>query len=167
MKAKKGVIIAVCTSEKAGVPKHPQEAAVIAEFGILGDYHCKPTRQSFSKPGTEKPNDDRHVTIVAEESLDCANKALGLSLKPGDLGENITVRGMGDLSDIPDGALIRINRSIVLQVSGQNNPCIVLRPYHPEIGRVLFGKRGLLCAVKEGVGNSVQPGQEVEIGQNE
>lgn len=160
---KKGTVVAVCLSEKGGVPKYPQSEVIIAEFGIAGDFHCNPMRRSFSKPGTMKPNTDRHITIVASEAIEYANKELGLSLAPGSLGENITVRGMGDLSDISGGALVSINGTALFRVVEQNEPCHNLAPYHKYFVKTIYGKRGLLCAVIAGIGRIICPGDEIII----
>lgn len=152
-----GIIVAVCTSTKEGVPKYPQPSASITPFGLFGDFHCRAMRRSFSQPGTSKLNTDRHVTIVGEEAIVAVNQKLGLQLGPGDLGENILTRGMGDLSDIIGHSVIRIGNDIVLKVVKQNQPCSNLVPYHPLFVREIKGRRGLLCAVISGVSKEIKP----------
>lgn len=163
--SKVGMVIAACTSLDEGVPKYPQVSVRIAEFGFEGDFHCKPMRRSFSKPGTEKPNVDRHITIVAQEALTYANEALGheVTLTSGDLAENITTSGLGDLSDIPPGAVVKINGVPSFEVVEQNEPCGNLRRYHKRLAKVIYGKRGLLCRVIGNIGGTVRTGDRIEI----
>ena len=162
---KAGIVVAVCTSPKEGVPKCLQPSATIAEFGFAGDFHCKPMRRSFSRLGTKKPNTDRHITIVAKEALDYANNELTLPrrLKPGDLAENITTSDLGDLSDVLPGARVKINDQLVFEVVEQNEPCGNLRVYHPRLGKVIRGKRGLLCRVVGGIGTVVTAEDRIQI----
>ena len=160
---KVGRVIVVCTSPVEGVPKYVQPEATIAEFGFEGDYHCRPLRPSFSQPGTFKPNTDRHISIVAKEALDAVNAKLELALQPGSLGENILTEGLGDLGDVVEGACIEIGSGIQLVVTAQNNPCINLRPYHHFLIRTIYGRRGLLCAIKQGVGRVVRAGDMIAI----
>ncbi len=168
-----GRIIAVCTSPFAGVPKYIRDIAVMAEFGFREDFHCKPMRRSFSNPGTEKPNTDRHITVVAQEALDEVNEKLGLKLKAGDLGENILVKGLGNLSNVLDGMEIEIQigtydehnamEKAILVVTGQNKPCKNLNHFHPKLIKEIYGKRGLLCSVKSGIGKFILRGQRVTL----
>lgn len=157
-----GIITALHISSKRGLPKHLQQFVTVAQYGFLGDFHNKPMRRSFSKPGTFKPNNDRHITIISEESLDYANQKLVITLKPGDLAENITTRGMGDLSDVPVNAVVRI-KSVRLRVTGQNKPCRKVWRYHRQLKDILKGRRGLLCVVVVGIGERIGIGDSIEI----
>lgn len=153
-----GIVLALCTSPKGGVPKYPQSRVKVAKFGFEGDYHCRAERRSFKEPGKMKPNDDRHITVVAEEALQCVNDALDLKLVAGSLAENILTRGLGDLSDVPPGAMISVNHGrVVLRVTGQNNPCVNLSIYDKALVKAIYGKRGLLCTVVSGVGEVLEP----------
>lgn len=158
-----GKIVAVCTSPNEGVPKYPQDQVVVADYGFQGDYHCKPMRRSFSKPGTEKPNNDRHITIVAKEAIDTVNQKLGLQLGIGALGENILTEGLGDLSEIIPHTRILTSSAVVLMVVEQNQPCKNLVPYHPRFVKEIHGRRGLLCIVNDGIGIIIKPGEEIML----
>ena len=160
---KTGKIVAVCTSPNEGVPKYPQDQVVVADYGFQDDYHCKPMRRSFSKPGTEKPNSDRHITIVAKEAIDAVNQKLGLQLSIGALGENILTEGLGDLSEIIPHTEIVIRSAVMLVVVEQNQPCKNLVPYHSHFVKEIHGRRGLLCAVTNGVGLAIKSGDQIML----
>jgi MOSC domain-containing protein YiiM len=55
---------------------------------------------------------------------------------PGDMGENITTRGV-NLLRLPTGTRLRIGDSAVLDVTGLRNPCVQLNQF----------KSGLMAAV--------------------
>lgn len=159
-----GRIIAVCTSPDGGVPKYPRALVQIGLHGLVGDYHNREFRPSHNKSrlGVLMPNNDRHITVVAEEVYDSLNAELGTALSAGAFGENILVRGMGNLGDIPDGARLMIDEGlVVLQVTEQNNPCKNLAPYHRLMVKKAYGRRGLLCAIKYGRDAVLIPGLAV------
>ena len=159
-----GTIVAVCTSPQGGIPKYPHTRAVIGRWGFVGDFHNREMRRSFSKPGTMKPNTDRHLTLVAAEVLEeLGRECLGNPLGPGMLAENITVRGLGDLSDVPDGAEVLIGSAVELRVVEQNSPCgNVRRAYGLEFYERVQGRRGLLCAIERGAGCIIVPDDPIE-----
>jgi hypothetical protein len=151
---------------------HPQKEMVrcawLGKWGFEGDYHNREMRPSFSKPGTFKPNIDRHVTLLAREVVDALNSELGLQMRPGTLGENITTDGLGDLSTIKDGSCLRICNRLggelaVLRVVEQNQPCKNLSPVHRLLPKKIYGRRGLLCAIESGTGNILMPNDTITV----
>lgn len=157
----KGLIVAVCTSRNAGVPKYPQTEVLVDEFGLRDDFHAGPTRIS-RRTGKPKFN-DRQISIVAKEVLNDLNRELGTSLKPGDFGENITTEGLGDLGNILPGMLIRIGDSVIVSITEQNEPCVNLQAYHRLVVKKSYGRRGVLGTLASGAGSILQPGMPAEI----
>jgi len=160
-------ILAICISDKGGIPKYEHPYAKIGEFGLMGDFHNRPERPSFSKPGTLKPNIDRQVSLVAHEVLMEMNELLGSEMEEplvcGSLGENLTVDGLGDLSALPVGTRLKVGEYLVLRVTEHNNPCKNLAPLHRLLVKHIYGKRGLLCAIEEGVGSCIFTDDKIEI----
>lgn len=154
-----GTITTVCTSSLPAVlPKYEQESVVVEEFGLRGDYH-------------RDPRMGHHVCIVAHEALELMNAKLGLVEKPlraGSLGENITTRGLGDLSDLSFGSgsypkFIRIQGALVFEVVGRNEPFSSLMQYHVRL-MSMHGKLGLLCRVlPEAIDTVIRPNNGIEI----
>ncbi len=140
-----GCIVAVSTSPTGGVPKYPQDAVVVGPQGLDGDHHAGPINK-HKKSGDPEPN-RRQVSIVAEEVLTELNSHLGIELKPGDLAENILVAGLGDLGNLQEGDRLSVGPDVVLEVTGQNRPCDVLRVYHTDIVKEVLGKRGIAAVV--------------------
>lgn len=151
-----GTVVAVCLSLSGGVPKHPQDEVKIGAFGVEGDYHAGEFRTT-SKGGTEVSR--RHVTVVAAEALEAVSEVIGVQIPNGGVGENILVRGLGDLGDIEPGQRLQFSSGVELEVTAQNNPCANLQVYHPQAPKHLYGRRGLLTVVLQtGV---VRPGDTV------
>lgn len=120
-----GTVVAVCMSPVHGYPTYPQEKVTIGMQGIEGDVHSGAMRESFTKPGTQKPN-DRPISIVAQEVMDDVNKSLGLHMQPGDFNEQVLVSGLGDLGDTPIGARVVFDSGVRLEVVDRAYPCEVL-----------------------------------------
>lgn len=155
---KEGNVVAVCLSPDAGVPKYPQKAITIGPFGVDGDCHAGEFR--INGKG-ERVFNVRTVTVVASEALEAVSEALGITIPPGGVGENILVRGLGDLSDIEAGQHLRFSSGVELEVTGQNTPCSNLSVYHPQAPKQLYGRRGLLATVVNA--GELQPGDSVTL----
>jgi MOSC domain-containing protein YiiM len=153
-----GKVVAVCLSATAGVPKQTQDRIEIGRYGVEGDYHAGEYRTNGKG---EREISRRHVTVVAEEALEAAGRALSVTIPQGGVGENVLVRGMGDLGDLTEEQVLRFSSGVELEVTGQNNPCKNLAVYHPQVPKELYGRRGLLTVVKNP--GSVRPGDAVEI----
>lgn len=158
---KEGKVVAVCTSARGGVPKYPREEVQVSRYGLVGDYHAGETRV-IRRTGRAELN-HRQISLVAKEVLDNLSKELGISLSPGDLGENITTEGLGDLADLNDGATLRIAGAVTLKVSGQNAPCENLSVYHRLLVKKIYGRRGIVAAVVDGAGSRLRAGDTIEV----
>lgn len=73
--------------------------------------------------------------------------ARGFDVKPGDLGENITTRGM-DLLGLPTGTRLKIGDSALVEITGLRNPCLQIDAF----------QKGLMQAVldHDGQGNLIR-----------
>jgi MOSC domain-containing protein YiiM len=158
----KGEIVAVCLGKPGDLWKFPVPEVELGPFGIVGDRHYGPTRRSYKDPTKEKPN-DREISIVAQELYDVLNQEFGLTLSAGNFGENLLVRGLGNLSQVLDKTYLWIGKGLVLRVSGQNNPCKNLMVYHTQLVKASYGRRGLLATVVGGVGEKIRAGDSIEI----
>ncbi len=159
-----GIVSAICTRAMPGLPKYERmEGVVVTHFGLDDDYQVMPLvgvpRSLF---GT-KQNADGHITVLAKETLAAVNERLGLCLIAGDLGENILVQGLGDLSEIPNGTAISIGSRVTLRVVKQHEPDEALRIHDPRILQALSGRSGLRCVVESGVCQKIWPQDEVTI----
>jgi len=153
-----GTVVAVCLSATSGVPKQTQNRIEIGRYGVESDYHAREFRTNGKG---ERERSLRHVTIVAAEAVEAVGDALSVTIPPGGLGENILVRGLGDLSGLREGQRLRFSSGVELEITGQNNPCKKLSVYHPQAPKELFGRRGLLTMVK--TTGALQPGDTVEV----
>ena len=126
----------------------------------MGDFHAGEKRIS-RRTGEPKWN-DRQVSIVGKETLDYLNERLSLSLKPGDLAENITTERLGDLSDLHEGHIFIVGGA-VFSVTEQNDPCVNLAVYHRLLVEESYRKRGIVGIVERGVGVTLKPGMAIDL----
>jgi MOSC domain-containing protein YiiM len=150
--------VAVCLRKDGGVPKYPQQEVIIGQYGVEGDWHSGPMRTRSN--GDVVPN-TRHVSLVSKEVFDDLNRELGTDIPPGGFGENILVEGLGDLSGIVPGDLLRFTSGVELEVTEQNDPCKNLMVYHNQVPRRAYGRRGVLAMVK--VTGRIRPGDSVSV----
>jgi MOSC domain-containing protein YiiM len=119
----------------------------ITPEGVEGDYNRWRTEEADGDP-------DQAVLLLSEEIL-AGLQAEGWPVRPGDLGENVTVAGLPP-DALMNGAIVRLGE-VVLEVSKACDPCTVLftLPYvgverGPEFLRIMLGRRGWYARVLQG-----------------
>ncbi len=117
-----GSVVAVCRRAEYGFRKPPQASIrLIAGLGVEADAHAGETvkhRSRVAKVPTE-PN-LRQVQLIHTELHDelCAR---GFVVAPGEMGENVTTRGL-DLLGLPVGTRLHLGGEAVVEVTGLRNP---------------------------------------------
>ena len=116
-------VIAVAASPRHRFSKPPAlQITLIAGLGVLDDAHAGATVKHRSRVARDPaaPNLRQVHLIHAELLEELARK--GFSVAPGDLGDNITTRGI-DLVGLAENSLLRIGPSAVVRITGLRNPC--------------------------------------------
>ena len=116
-------MLSVSQSSKHNFSKDRVGSVLLVEgLGIDGDAHSGSTVQHvFRKKSHPTEPNLRQVHLIQAELFDELEQD-GFQVRPGDLGENITTRGI-DLLNLPEGTLLRIGPDAVVQVTGLRNPC--------------------------------------------
>jgi MOSC domain-containing protein YiiM len=95
--------------------------------------------------------------------------ALGFDIVPGELGENITTRGL-DLLALPENTELRLGADAVVRITGLRNPCAQLDGHRPGLTAAVLGrtpdgelvrKAGVMGVVLSG--GMVQPGDAAQV----
>jgi MOSC domain-containing protein YiiM len=118
-----GVVIAVSSDDAHRFSKPNRDhIRLLAGLGVEGDAHLGPTvqHQTRVRSNPNQPN-LRQVHLIQSELFDELRPA-GFDLVPGELGENVTTRGL-NLLGLPTGARLRLGATAVVQVTGLRNPC--------------------------------------------
>ena len=144
------------------------EIVLIEEIGVEGDSHAGVTVQHRSRVRfTPRALNLRQVHLMHAELFDQVARD-GFSVRPGDLGENITTRGI-DLLGLPAGTLLRLGAEAVVEVTGLRNPCVQIDRFQDGLMKRLtpptddgFGRlAGIMSVVR--VGGTVRAGDRIVV----
>jgi MOSC domain-containing protein YiiM len=154
-----GTVIAVSTSPNHFFSKSNQnKIKLLAGIGIEGDAHAGRTVKHRSRVAKD-PNQPnlRQVHLIHTELHD-ELKDKGFEISPGDMGENITTKGI-DLLNLPTNTKLYLGDQAVIKVTGLRNPCAQLDAFQPglmsavldrdEAGRIVR-KAGIMSVVVSG-----------------
>jgi MOSC domain-containing protein YiiM len=136
------VVVAVASSPGHAFSKPVRERiTLLAGRGVEGDAHLGETVKHRSRVAADAtlPN-LRQVHLVHAELLDELAGA-GFSVGPGEIGENVTTRGL-DLLGLPRGARLRLGDSAVVEVTGLRNPCGQLDGFRPGLRAAVLARDG-------------------------
>lgn len=108
------------------------EVRLVEGLGVEGDAHAGATVKHRSRVAHDpsQPNLRQVHLIHAELHDELATK--GFRLAPGEMGENVTTRGI-DLLSLPVGARLHLGASAVVEVTGLRNPCKQLDGLRPGL----------------------------------
>lgn len=105
---------------------------VIEGFGVEGDAHAGKTIQHLHPMRLDptRPN-LRQVHLIQFELYD-ELRDLGYDVSPGQLGENVTTRGV-DLLALPQRTRLQVGPDAVLEVTGLRSPCHQINDFRPSL----------------------------------
>jgi MOSC domain-containing protein YiiM len=164
------VVTAVNRSPTHTFSKANQESIrLVAGRGVEGDAHFGPLvkHRSRVKRGATAPN-LRQVHLIHAELHDELGRA-GFTVTAGDMGENVTTRGL-DLLGLPAGTRLHLGGTAVVEVTGLRNPCTQLDGFQPglmaavlgrdEDGRVVRKAGTMAIVVSDG---EIRPGDAIRV----
>jgi MOSC domain-containing protein YiiM len=142
---------------------------LVEGLGVEGDAHAGALvkHRSRVRRDPSQPN-LRQVHLVHAELHD-ELAAAGFTVRPGDMGENVTTRGL-DLLALPTGTLLRLGPDAVIEVTGLRNPCTQLDAFQDGLMAAVLGrapdgsvirKAGVMAVVL--TGGEVRPGDPIEV----
>ena len=165
-----GSIVAVARDEGHRFSKPLLPAIrLLAGLGVEGDAHCGKTVKHRSRVAVDptQPNLRQVHLIHAELFEELAGK--GFSLRPGEIGENVTTRGL-DLLALPAGTRLRLGSEALVEVTGLRNPCVQIEAFQPGLLKAVLGrdanghlvrKAGIMAIVLED--GEVRPGDSIVV----
>jgi MOSC domain-containing protein YiiM len=165
-----GVVTAVSRSPSHTLIKPNEDSIRLLEgLGVEGDAHLGATVKHRSRVARDPSQPNLRQVHLIHGELHDALRETGFAVAPGQMGENITTRGV-DLLALPAGTRLRLGDSSVVEVTGLRNPCA-------QLDRI---QRGLMAATldrdehgnlirKAGImgvviaGGEVRPGDPIRI----
>lgn len=164
-----GTVTAVSSNATYSFTKPNRESInLLAGLGVEGDVHAGVTvKHRFRMEKDPSQVNLRQVHLMHEELFD-ELREVGFTVAPGELGENVTTRGV-DLLGLPVGTLLRIGDEAVVEITGLRNPCAQIDTFQKGLLKQVVGrgeggafhKSGVMSVVREG--GVVRPGDPVEV----
>ncbi len=128
----RGVVIAVCTSERKGMPKEDVgRGLLVKEHGLEGDVHAG--------------NWHRQVSLLSVSSINKI-KEQGLEIENGDFAENLTVDGI-DVWTLPVGTRLTVGQEALLEVTQIGKECHARCAIFYRAGDCVMPREGIFARV--------------------
>lgn len=142
---------------------------LVAGHGVEGDAHFGTTVKHIHrvKQDPTQPN-LRQVHLIHAELFE-ELRAQGFSVGAGEIGENITTRGL-DILALPRGTRLRLGREAVVELTGLRNPCVQINRFQQglmdavldrDANGALVRKSGVMSVVI--TGGDVVPGDVIGV----
>lgn len=165
-----GVVTAVSRSAEYTFSKPNSDSiTLLAGLGVEGDVHQGETVKHRSRVARDPSQPNlRQVHLIHAELHDELHAA-GFEVEPGQIGENVTTRGI-DLLALPTGTRLHLGAEAVVEVTGLRNPCLQLDLFKRGLQKAvldrdeegkLVRKAGIMAVVL--AGGEVQPGDKIRV----
>ena len=167
---KDSIVTAVSRSPVHRFSKETEDSIrLLAGLGVEGDAHLGETvkHRSRVRQDPSQPN-LRQVHLIHSELHDELREA-GFDVSAGQIGENVTTRGI-DLLGLPKGTRLYLGDLAVVEVTGLRNPCSQLDHFQPGLLAAVLGrdehgnvirKAGIMGIVL--AGGEVRPGDGIRV----
>ena len=145
------------------------EVVLVAGLGVEGDAHAGPTVKHRSRVAKDPTQPNLRQVHLVHGELHDELRAAGFEVRPGDMGENLTTRGI-PLLDLPTGTLLRIGGTSLVALTGLRNPCRQLEAFRTGLQGALLDraadgslirKAGVMGVVV--LGGVVREGDPIEV----
>lgn len=165
-----GIVAAVSRSPTHTLSKPGTDGIrLLAGLGVEGDAHQGVTVKHRSRVARDPTQPNlRQVHLIHAELFD-ELRAAGFAVTPGEMGENVTTRGIPLLA-LPQGARLHFGAGAIAEVTGLRNPCAQLDRVRPGLMAAtlerdaeghLVRKAGIMAIVLEG--GEVKPGDPIRV----
>lgn len=142
---------------------------LVAGLGVEGDAHMGATVKHRSRVAKDPSQPNLRQVHLMHEELFAELTTKGFRVAAGDLGENITTRGV-DLLALPQGARLHLGDSVIVEITGLRNPCSQIDKFQKGLMHAVLdrGADGALIR-KSGVmgiviaGGDVRPGDTIMV----
>jgi hypothetical protein len=169
-KSDAAIVLAVSQSATHSMSKKPAlSIRLLAGLGVEGDAHSGRTVKHRSRVARDPSQPNLRQVHLIHAELHDELRAAGFLLAPGQMGENITTRGL-DLLALPTGTRLRLGPDAVVEVTGLRNPCNQLNGIQPGLMNATLDrdaagnpirKAGVMGIVL--VGGDVRPGDGIDV----
>jgi MOSC domain-containing protein YiiM len=165
-----GSVLAVSLSETHKFAKSNQERIrLLTGLGVEGDAHLGKTVKHRSRVAVDPTQPNLRQVHLIHAELHDELRVAGFEVSAGQMGENVTTRGV-DLLSLPTGTRLYLGESAVVELTGLRNPCAQLDRFQLGLMAAVLGRdeHGNLIR-KSGVmgivvaGGDIYPGDAIRI----
>ena len=146
-----------------------KEIVLVAGLGVVGDAHFGARVQHRSRVAVDPTQPNLRQVHLIHAELHDELRGEGHVVSPGDLGENITTRGL-DLLSLPTGSMLRLGADALVAITGLRNPCKQIDEFQSGLLRRMVDKRADGTIVRRAgvmgvvlAGGVVRPGDSIEV----
>jgi MOSC domain-containing protein YiiM len=165
-----GTVAAVSRSASHTMHKGNQLAIRLQEgLGVEGDAHAGTTVKHRSRVARDPSQPNLRQVHLIHAELHEELRASGFDVSAGQMGENVTTRGI-DLLGLPTGTRLRLGGEATVEITGLRNPCNQLDGIQPGLLAAVLGhddqgnlirKSGVMGVVV--AGGWVRPGDPITV----
>lgn len=165
-----GTVTAVCSSGEYTFHKPARESiTLLAGLGVEGDVHAGVTVKHRGRVARDPSQPNLRQVHLIHEELFAEVAAAGFPVRPGELCENVTTRGL-DLLGLPTGTLLHLGAEAVVEVTGLRNPCAQIDDFQDGLLKQVVGRDAAGRVVRRAgvmsvvlTGGVVRPGDPVAV----
>lgn len=118
-----GVVEAVHKSDSHTLRKPASESIrLLVGLGVEGDAHMGTTVQHLFRMRRDPTQPNLRQVHLIHAELHETLRQQGFTVQAGEMGENVTTRGV-DLLGLPTGTRLHLGDEAVVEVTGLRNPC--------------------------------------------
>jgi MOSC domain-containing protein YiiM len=138
-------------------------------LGVEQDAHAGETVKHRSRVARDPTQPNLRQVHLIHAELHDELRAAGFPVGPGEMGENVTTRGV-DLLGLPTGTRLHVGDTAVVEVTGLRNPCGQLNGIQPglmdatlarDAHGALIRKAGVMGVVV--TGGAVRAGSPIRV----
>ncbi len=142
---------------------------LLAGLGVEGDAHAGTTVKHRSRVARDPSQPNLRQVHLIHAELHDELRAAGFAVTAGQMGENVTTRGV-DLLALPAGTRLHLGESAVVEITGLRNPCAQLDRIQPGLMAAvldrdadgnLIRKAGVMGIIV--AGGEVRPGDPIRV----
>ena len=146
-----------------------QSIRLIAGLGVEGDAHLGEKVQHLSRIRRDPDSPNLRQVHLIHSELHDELRGRGFRIEPGEMGENVTTRGI-DLLGLPVNARLHLGADAIVEVKGLRNPCsqldglqkgLMAATLDKDANGNLIRKAGIMGIVI--AGGEVKPGDAIRV----
>jgi MOSC domain-containing protein YiiM len=165
-----GVVTAVSRSARHTLIKpNEDKIRLLVGLGVEGDAHSGATVKHRSRVARDPSQPNLRQVHLVHAELHETLQQQGFAVSAGQMGENVTTRGV-DLLGLPTGTRLCLGDTAIVEVTGLRNPCAQLDRIQPGLMGAtldrasdgsLIRKAGIMGVVL--TGGEVRPGDPIRV----